>query len=144
MEVLDIRDYIWNVFEIATYHDTTTIQYALDMFLANVDLGLERYEVAYDVSYARLHKRWNRMANTEKDFQKMIFNKIIRYSYICLYDTWVLDDREEFDRLAHMRNLHELGMSEVDPNNVRLEACIKRYSKDKQKKKRRKRKYKQF
>ena len=144
MEVLDIREYIWNVFEIATYHDTTTIQYALDMFLANVDLGLERYEGASGVSYIRLHKKWNRMVKSDKEFQRMIFNKIIRYSYLCLYEAWMEDDKEKFDKLAHIRNLHELGLSEVDPQNVRLESCIKKYSKNKQKKRRAKRKYKQF
>lgn len=96
----DIRNYIWNIFEISKAQDTNNIKLSLDMFITNMELSRERYEGASSLDYKKLHNDWANLGNNGQSIQRDIFNKVMYNVYVALCDAWRAKDRRKFDLLC--------------------------------------------
>ena len=99
-EILNIRNYMWNVFELSKIHEVENVRFALDLFITNMELGYGRYEGASDVDYAKLGKVWRSMKEVDRIDQKILFNRIIHKVYNQLCDAWRAKDRRRFETLC--------------------------------------------
>lgn len=97
----DIRDYIWNVFEISKEQNTSNINIALDLFIENINLGRERYKGLSFLDYDQLSKYWWNLSDKERKMQIVIFNKIMNNRFVKLREAWVMNNRNLFNILAH-------------------------------------------
>lgn len=86
-ELFDVRDYMWDVFEIRNFNNLLNIRSAFDMFIVNIELGQKRYDGA-DLNYYKLNKKWNMLFDFQKKHEIEIFNKIIDKEYIELLTMW--------------------------------------------------------
>lgn len=94
-----IRNYIWNVFQISSYQEVD-IRTAFDMFIVNVELGLERYKGAIDINYRSLNFKWSDLDDEQKRYQKSVFDKIIRKNFLALHDLFIKFDKLGFNYLC--------------------------------------------
>lgn len=119
MASFDIRKYMWNIFEIYRTQDIDNVRLALDMFIANMELGYDRYDGASDVDYSKLHDVWDDMSEAEHVHEKLIFNKVLTKVYLQLCDAWRAKDRRKFDSLC-MVDLSMFGIPSTNPLNKKV------------------------
>ena len=74
--MFDIRNYMWEIFELSQSREVHNVRLALDLFLVNVELGESRYEGA-SMDYASIMLLWNKLSDQEKELQKDEFNLIL-------------------------------------------------------------------
>ena len=120
----DIRDYIWNIFEISKEQNTDDISTAFDMFIENLNLGRDRYKGCDNLDYSKVSKSWLSMKDSARDKQIRIFNKIIESRFIRLRDAWMDDNKSLFEVLSHPSYKY-IGVktdrkSSINKNNKRL------------------------
>ena len=106
MEYFDIRNFIWNVFELAEYNELSNIFYGLDMLIANLSLPKIRYEGS-TLKYKEPSEFWMDLTYERKQSQRKLFSITIRYHYIDLYEAYLDNDRDLFDRIALSRINYE-------------------------------------
>lgn len=99
MKEFDIRDFIWNIYEICEFHKLTNLNLAFDMFVENLNLGYDRYEGTY-LNYEELHKTWSQLSDSYQMHEKMIFKKVLDSSYGRLCDSWNKKDKENFNSIC--------------------------------------------
>ena len=116
MENFNIRNYIWNIYEISDFHNHADIRMALDMFIANLDFGYERYAGATGIDYEELSKQWLSKSKSYHIHQKLIFNKIINTVFGDLCDAWKLKDKNAFEK-ACFSCITMFGIEAVKPDN---------------------------
>ena len=124
----DVRDYMWNVFEIANELHVENIRIALDLFIVNIELGRERYHGSSFKKYPTLHKKWEPLTESERNKQRIIFNEVIHKAYPALRDAWNSNDRETFDALAHC-SLRHFGIPETDPTYTPIKVSASHFAK---------------
>ena len=115
MKDFDIRNYMWNVWEISNHNKLNNIRIALDMFIENLELGYERYGGASGVDYNSLSKIWRRQSESYHTHEKIIFNKVIHKSYTNLCDAWSSRNRAKFEEACWV-NLMMFGIARTDPD----------------------------
>ena len=119
MASFDIRKYMWNIFEIYRTQDMDNVRLALDMFITNMELGMDRYEGATDIDYTKLHDSWDALSEAEHIHEKLIFNKVLTKVYLQLCDAWRAKDRRKFDALC-LVDLSMFGIPSTDPLNRKV------------------------
>lgn len=124
----DIRDYMWNVFEIAEELKVENIRIALDLFIVNMELGRERYHGSSYKKYTTLQKKWEPLTETQRNKQRIIFNEVIHKVYPALRDAWNNKDRNEFDAYAHC-DLTHFGITETNPLHKPIKISASYFSK---------------
>ena len=95
MKDFDIRNYIWNIYEICDFHNLTNLNLAFDMFIENLNLGYERYEGA-NLEYEYLSNIWNNLPDSYHVHEKIIFKRVLDSSYGKLCELWNKKDKEKF------------------------------------------------
>lgn len=115
MKDFDIRDYMWNIYEISNYNKLDNTRIALDMFLENVELGYARYEGASNIDYSKLSEIWNNKPESCHIHEKIIFNKVLHVSYSRLCKAWKRGDREAFNEACRV-SLMMFGVKATDPD----------------------------
>lgn len=108
MEDFDIRDYIWNIFEIRKYNRTKGIYPALNMFISNVAFGYEKYKGALFIHYKNASEDWNDLTEPEKDIQRSMFKKVMYYLGDDLYKAWSSHNRIDFYSICYT-DISEFG-----------------------------------
>lgn len=101
MESFDIRDYIWNIFEIRKYNRTKGIYPALNMFITNVAFGYAKYKGALFIHYKDASEEWNDLTEPEKDIQRSMFKKVMYYLGDDLYKAWSSHNRMSFYSICY-------------------------------------------
>ena len=99
MDEFDIRDYIWNVFEISR-KQKKNIYAAFNMFITNVAYGHEKYDGAIYVHYKNLNKSWEDLTEPEKDYQRKVFKKVVRKYKYQLRKAWNNKNRLKFHTIC--------------------------------------------
>ena len=107
--MFNIRDYMWEIFELSTSEEVHNVKLALDLFLTNVELGEERYEGS-SIDYSSISHEWNRLTEYEKELQRKEFEIILNINYRYLVKYWLLHKRTLFDYIAH----EEIHIDELD------------------------------
>lgn len=136
--MFDIRNYMWEIFELSQSGEVHNVRLALDLFLVNVELGESRYEGA-SMDYASIMLLWNKLSDQEKELQKDEFNLILDINYKCLCDYWVMNNRERFDRFVY-DGLHNEELDQIQETLHRL--ALARQKRKRHRSKSRKRKNK--
>lgn len=96
----DIRYHIWNVFEISTAQGIGNLQEALEMLLANVELGLPRYKGATQINYFDCMKKICKTPKEKRLDQRLLFNKCMERCSSALFKAWKEQDREKFNQIC--------------------------------------------
>lgn len=99
MDEFDIRDYIWNVFEIAR-EQKKNIYIAFNMFITNVAYGYKKYDGAICLHYKDLNKSWEDLTEPEKDYQRKVFKKVVRKYKRQLKKAWNNRNRLKFHSIC--------------------------------------------
>ena len=115
MKDFDIRDYMWNIYEISNYQKLNNVRLALDMFIENIQLGYDRYKGASGVDYKLLSKVWNSKTESYHIHEKIIFNKVLHVTYKKLCDAWKHQDRAAFNAACRV-SLMMFGIKATDPD----------------------------
>lgn len=102
MKEFDIRNYIWNIYEISSFYKLTSVYSALDMFIENLDLGYSRY-AGTDLDFETLSKIWKQLPKSYHTHEKAVFHKVLDVSYGRLCDAWKSKNKEEFDKACKVR-----------------------------------------
>lgn len=121
MEYFDIRNYIWNVFELSEYNDLSSIFYGLDMLIANLTLPSIRYKGS-TLKYKEPSKLWMDLGYVAKQSQRKLFSITIRYHYINLYEAYCANDKELFEQIA----LSKIDLDKVPESMPRNTHVMKR------------------
>ena len=98
----DIRDYMWQIFQIAFYNNITNIRIGLDLFLMNLELKRERYRGSTNISYRKIGNLWNDLTEAGQVHQKLIFNRIIHLNYLDLCKAYKDRRRDIFNELCRV------------------------------------------
>ena len=106
----DIRDYMWQIFQIAFYNNITNIRIGLDLFLMNLELKRERYRGSTNISYRKIGNLWNDLTEAGQVHQKLIFNRIIHLNYLDLCKAYKDRRRDIFNKLCRV----DLSMFDID------------------------------
>ena len=101
MDEFDIRDYIWNVYEISRKH-RTNVYNAFNMFITNIAYGHEKYYGAIYIHYKTLNKEWEDLTEPEKDYQRKVFKKVTKKYKGQLRKAWNNKDRLKFHSICFM------------------------------------------
>lgn len=101
--MFNIKDYMWNIFEITNYNHIDNIKIGLDLFIMNLELRKERYKGAYKINYDIIGKQWNSLLYAQKLRQKQYFNEIIKYNYLKLCKEF---RSNRFDKFINLYNLY--------------------------------------
>ena len=107
-----IRDYIWNIFEIASYYNIKDMNPAFKMFITNIKLGQERYKGAKNVRYRSLNKLWNSLSPDVQNFQEVVFSKINIKIHSALMKAWNERKKRKFNEMCKVVSLKYLGINE--------------------------------
>ena len=99
MKDFDIREYVWNIYELCNFHKLTNLNLALDMFIENLDIGYERYEGA-NLEYEKLYDIWANLPESYRAHEKMIFKKVLDNSYGKLCEAWNKKDKDNFTTIC--------------------------------------------
>ncbi len=99
MKDFDIRDYIWNIYEICDFQKISNLNLALNMFIENLDLGYERYDGTC-LNYKELSKIWNGLPNSYRIHEKLIFKKVLDTSYGKLCKAWNNKNKNKFNTIC--------------------------------------------
>lgn len=102
MDVFNIRDYIWNVFEICQYNKINNIRIALELFLKNIEIGRNRYPGCTNINYGKLTKLYSNSTKAYIRKQKIIFNKIIHIAYGNLSKAFRENDKCKFEKYCNI------------------------------------------
>lgn len=105
----NIKNYIWNIFEIMESQHISDSRLAFNMFIVNLELGRERYHGARYVRYGKLHNVWTKMTDDDKHVQEQIYNRIMSKLSPALIAAFSSRNRFEFEILAHL-DLISLGI----------------------------------
>lgn len=131
MKAFDIRNHIWDIFEISRHQQYLNLREALNMFLVNVELGFDRYEGA-DVDYLELRPTWNILSERGKKRQLYIFDYIIKNFSVFILRTGLRCDK---DTISNFKNI---GIPGLEEDNYKLYNMTKsEYEKQNKKKSRR-------
>ena len=131
--MFDIRDYMWNIFELSKTEDVHDVRLALDLFLVNVELGENRYEGAA-LNYNKIMHKYFMLNICERELQREEFNAILDVNYKNLCNCWQCKNRKGFEIHAH----EELHSDKLD----RIQEELHKIAIAREKRKRRKRKNK--
>lgn len=134
--MFDIRDYMWNIFELSKTEDVHNVRLALDLFLVNVELGEDRYEGADELDYNKIMHKYLMLNTHERELQREEFNAILDINYKSLCNCWHCKNRMEFEVHAH----EELHSEELDHIQEELHNIAIAREKRKRRKKRNKKK----
>lgn len=113
----DVRDYMWYIYEIFTINEVGNIRFALDMFIINVETEIERYQCITKLDYAAINKKWNKLSEAEKIYQKILFNKLMHKAYFNLLDAWKENNHYKFEKLCRV-DLTMQGIKGTDPDRI--------------------------
>lgn len=105
----DIREYMWDVFEISKVQDIDNANMALRMFMVNLEFGKERYRGSSYIDYRKLRKEWGSLIYTERSRQLLVASKLIEYMYPKLFDAWKENDKTKFSNVCY-RDLNPYGV----------------------------------
>lgn len=95
----DIRNYIWNIFEISVANKVDT-KFAFELFMTNVTLGKERYGGATGVNYRVLNMVWEEMSEKDASIVEHTYSSLLNDKHVELYKAWRLNDKELFNNLC--------------------------------------------
>lgn len=98
----DIRDYIWDIFEISRVQNIENANMALRMFMVNLEFGKERYSGSTKIDYYKLRKEWANLSFKERSRQLLVATKLIEYKYPKLYDHWIRNDKSGFCNISYL------------------------------------------
>ena len=115
--IFDIRNYIWNIFEISITQKLGNVRAALDLFIINVELGYSRYNGADYLDYSNISDLWNELSESDKNRQKKIFNNIICKVFTKLSKAWYTRDRQVFNALCFTELEDSEDALNSKPNN---------------------------
>ena len=93
---MELKNYIWNIYEIAKANNVAR-DVARDMFIANMELGTDKYKGATNVSYRRIGLKWKALTADQKHREKVEFNRITKEYLKPLSEAWQAGDRKAFD-----------------------------------------------
>ena len=105
MKEFDIRDYIWNIYEISSYYKLNSIYTALDMFIENLDLGYKRY-AGTELDFESLSKVWKQLPKSYHTHEKAVFRHVIDIAFGKICDAWKAKDRDKFDKACRVRMIY--------------------------------------
>ena len=110
MKEFDIRDYIWNIYEISNFYKFTNVYSALDMFIENLDLGYNRY-AGTDLDFETLSKIWKQLPKSYHTHEKAVFKHVLDVSFSKLCDAWKSKNRADFDKACKVRIIYGIQRS---------------------------------
>lgn len=97
--MLRLTDHVWEIYQISRQNKVSINISGIDMFIANLELGYDRYKGASNIDYSELGKEWAKIPKLSQDKRKLqLKNFISRYS-TSLSKAWLADDRETFDSI---------------------------------------------
>lgn len=113
----DVRDYIWYIYEIFTTNEVGNIRFALDMFIINTETEIERYQGITKLDYVAINKKWSKLSEPEKIYQKILFNKLMHKVYFNLLDAWKENNHYKFEKLCRV-DLTMQGVQGTNPDRI--------------------------
>lgn len=93
----DIREHIWNIYEISKQQQYLNMREAFNMFIVNVELGFDRYKGA-DVDYAKLKEKWELLSILGKRRQLAIFDYILKHFSVFILHCGMNSNREMVEK----------------------------------------------
>ena len=77
VQIFDVRNYMWNVYEIYNYHNLDSLYKALDLFMTNVKLGMARYPGATGANYTDMQIKLHNTRKKKVLLQRKIFESCL-------------------------------------------------------------------
>lgn len=135
----DIRDYIWDIFELSNVQNIHNVLLSYEFFMTNVELGINRYK-GLDIDYVDLRNRWNSLSERSKEYQKDVFISLINLNYKHICEAWNNHNKDDFTKFVHK----DITIYHYDELHDRIEFEYKKKVKHKKRKKKKKNKIKKF
>ena len=100
VQIFDIRNYMWNVYEIYNYHKLDSLYKALDLFMTNVQLGMARYSGATGANYVDMQIKLHNTRKKKVLLQRKIFESCLLRNESKLKEAWESRNRELFEQVC--------------------------------------------